>query len=396
MPFRRNIVLIVALAQPLRGGFMSPLMSSSRQTPTMSTPTMSSATMSSTMRTSKTPLATLQRASPLQTTLPALGYTTLGAVSIGAAHLIRPYLAWKGLALVGGCVGLPIAMLVAQFEQMGGIGVAKALGGKPAPPHIVALAAEAAKSVGSPTPANVFIIMDKKEPNALATGLRSKDATVAVTSGLVSILNDRELKAVLAHEMGHLKNHDVNRNMHVAVATVGLGGIFEAGRYLLRSRRYQSKKEDKQDNTAAIGVGLMAAGLASQSLAHLLRLGASRSAELRADAAAAEAFGADALISALTKISSYGARHDDLRTSAAGRAYAFAMISGVPSDGEGAAPSSSWLSWASTTANKPPSSAPKSKGGWWQRAQKMLRTHPGLEERVQSLESLVESGDVRR
>lgn len=72
------------------------------------------------------------------------------------------------------------------------------------------------------------------------------------------------------------------------------------------------------------------------------------------------------------------------------------MISGVPSDGEGAAPSSSWLSWASTTANKPPSSAPKPKGGWWQRAQKMLRTHPGLEERVQSLESLVESGDVRR
>merc|ERR1719152_620955 len=96
----------------------------------------------------------------------------------------------------------------------------------------------------------------------------------------------------------------------------------------------------------------------------------SRQAELRADAAAAEAFGADALIQALTKIHERGAGVSDLRRSTDDRKYAFAMIS----DGE--APHIARV-------------APTAHRSWWQRATGMLRTHPGLAERVQSLEALV-------
>merc|ERR1719409_591460 len=161
--------------------------------------------------------------------------------------------------------------------------------------------------------------------------------TVAVTSGLRSILTTDELKAVLAHEMGHLRHRDVARNMHVAIASAGLGGIYSAGRVLLdsSSRRRRSsrskKKDDDGDSSAALGLALVGVGLTSQALAHGLQLAASRNSELEADRAAAEAFGAATLISALRKISSEAAvRPSDLRSSRTAKLMAHAMISDGP------------------------------------------------------------------
>ena len=102
------------------------------------------------------------------------------------------------------------------------------------------------------------------------------------------------VQAVLAHEMGHLRHHDVARNMHVAVAAAGLGGIYQAGRLLfdtsLRPTRPR-KKESKDDKDKGEGVGgaglglvLMAGGLGAQAVAHLAQLAASRGSELQARA----------------------------------------------------------------------------------------------------------------
>ena len=330
-------------------------------------------------KSASSPLTILQRPSILQSTLPAIGYATLGTATALASYVAAPALGATGIAIIVGSIAIPTVATGVQFASLGGTGIAKSLGGTPASSYLVNLAHDAAAAVGAPKPANVFVL-DKQEPNALATGVNSKDATVAVTKGLVDLLSARELKAVLAHEMGHLKNLDVNRNMHIALATVGLGGIYEAGRYLLDvgTSRDRSKKKDKDEgggSVAGLGLAMMGAGLASQGTAHLLRLTASRQAELRADAAAAEAFGADALISALTKIHERGARVSDLRSSSTGRAYAFAMISGDPT---------------------PAGTNPTAERTWWQRATSMLRTHPGLEERVQSLQDLVAAGEVSR
>jgi heat shock protein HtpX len=183
--------------------------------------------------------------------------------------------------------------------------------------------------------------------------------SIAVTQGLVDVLDKNEIRAVLAHEMGHLQHHDVQHNMHIAIAAAGLGSVYEAGHMLLDAgRRKGRKKRSENGDGAGLAMALMTAGPGTQAMTHLLRLFASRSAELRADEAAARAFGAQTLINALQKIYCGGA-----------------MIS----DG-------------SIASSAPARSAPAT---WMHlvrngvvRIAGLLRTHPTLEERVSALSHL--------
>lgn len=323
--------------------------------------------------------------------LPAVAYGGLAATTIVAASLLVPILSGPGaLALIGGTIGIPAATLAAQVLGPSGGRIARSMGGVPAGAELVALAREAASAVGVPEPKAVYSI-PAREANAFATGLRGNTA-VAVTQGLVDSLSERELKAVLAHEMGHLKHKDVGRNMHVAIAAAGLGGVFRAGQGLLRVASQQQQQQraggaaprsararDERGETdepaspgalTGVAAALCVAGLTTQAMAHALRLGASRAAELEADRAAAEAFGADALISALQKISQGARTHADLRNSALGSSMAHVMIS----NGPGAAP---------VTADAPPTL-----NRLLGRARQLLSTHPSLEVRVAALRAI--------
>merc|ERR1712159_250837 len=211
--------------------------------------------------------------------------------------------------------------------------------------------------------------------------------------GLERMLTANELKAVLAHEMGHLRHRDVPKNMQIAVATAGIGGVYEAGRMMLdiSGRKGSSKrsKDDKEgDPLAGVGFGLMVAGLSTQAVAHLLRLGASRSAELKADRAAAEAFGADNLISALHKINRGAAKHSDLRSSPEGKRLAFAMISDGPSQSD--------HSVSKEASQEAQDKRKGQKKTVLERMGNALRTHPPTDERVEALEMAVERGLVPR
>ena len=321
--------------------------------------------------------------------LPVLSYAGLASVTAGALHLVQPFVTWQGVALVGGCVAVPAGFVLLQLLLMGGSGVAKHMGGVPADASLTALAHDAAAAVGVPPPRHVFEIA-RQEPNAFAaSGLfGSSQTTVAVTSGLRGALTTRELQAVLAHEMGHLRHDDVARNMHVAVAAAGLGGIYKAGRILLDAsfsdkKESKSEKDKNEGGGAALGLALMAGGLGAQALAHLAQLAASRGSELQADRAAAEAYGADALISALRKIDAAAARAPaDLRASgAAAGLMAHAMISGGPSD-------SSSASAAAAT------SGADGGVGFFGRLGRMLSTHPPTSARVQALENAAAAGLV--
>ena len=319
--------------------------------------------------------------------LPTAGYAGLGGVVYGASRVLVPAAGiWGAAGLMAYTVGVPVLLTLGQVAYFGGPGVAKAMGGvESTDPKLQKLAREAAEAVGVKAP---FVYeVPSREPNAFATsGLTSKDTTVAVTTGIREVLNENELKAVLAHEMGHLKYSDVVRNMHIAAAGAGLGGLYETGRMLLRSSdrkssSSKSKKDKDEDSGASLGVSLMVAGLATEAAAHLLRLSASRGAEFRADRAAAEAFGSDTIISALKKISGAAkVRPADLRNQKAsglapisGGAFAHAMIS------DGAAADA------------------KKKNGFWKALDKIgnaLRTHPTLEKRVAALEMAAEKGLV--
>lgn len=320
---------------------------------------------------------------PSRWILPTVSYSGLAAVVAGSLRLLG--LSWQSFALIGWTVAVPVSLVMYSCSQ-GGAKVAESMGGRPADAQLTAYAREAAIAVGVPPPENVFQI-DAREPNAFAaSNLIAGSTTVAVTSGLRSALTASELKAVLAHEMGHLRSNDVVRNMHVAVAAAGFGGVYEAGRWLLDSssdRGERRKKESEgEGSSAGIGLILMGAGLATQLTAHILRLSASRTAEIAADAAAARAFGSESMISALKKINSLAARGPaDLRESRAAQAFAFAMIS----DG---------ASGDDAVARGVQSGSGVQGVGLLEKVGNALRTHPPLHERVAALEAATEKGLV--
>lgn len=327
--------------------------------------------------------------------LPAAAYAGLAGTTLGAFKLMVAGTTASSASLpigfLGFSIGIPVALTTGMLAFQGGPGVAKRMGGVPADDNLVYLSRRAAEAIGVHPPQHVFEI-PANEPNAFAaSGFGSKSTTVAVTTGLRKLLTQDELLAVLAHEMGHLRHRDVARNMHVAIASAGLGGIYEAGRMLLdsSSRRSREGKKDKdgkkEDGSGAgIGLSLMGLGLASQGVAHLVQMGASRGAELRADRAAAEACGADSLIRALRKIDASAAKQPaDLRKSSAGKKMAFAMISDGPSA------QASGRDVAGSKASQP---------GWRRalgRISQALRTHPPLEARISALEEAVANGEVR-
>lgn len=315
--------------------------------------------------------------------LPVAGYSSLAAVTAATYVVLASKLtaAWMAPALLAWTVGLPTFFNAQQLAANGGPGVAESMGGYEADARLTALARNAAIAVGVDPPKYVYEI-PRREPNAFAaSGFGSSSTTVAVTSGLRKLLTPAELSAVLAHEMGHIKHRDVGRNMHLLIVTAGLSGIFETGRILLDSERTSESDDDESGGGAVIGLGLMGLGLCSQGIAHLVQLAASRGAELRADSAAAEAFGGACMISALTKIDRAAATQPtDLRDGKEGRQLAFAMIS------DGASMQS-----AIDSERKPNA---------WTSAMshvgRALRTHPPTEERIEALESAMLNGDVPR
>src|SRR5262249_7429803 len=74
-------------------------------------------------------------------------------------------------------------------------------------PRLHAIVHELALSAGIPKP-RVYVTPEM-QPNAFATGRNPQNGVVAVTQGILKLLNERELRGVLAHELGHIKNRDV-------------------------------------------------------------------------------------------------------------------------------------------------------------------------------------------
>jgi len=129
-------------------------------------------------------------------------------------------------------------------------------------------------------------------PNAFATGPTRNSAMVAVSSGLASNLNDQELRAVIAHEMGHVTNGDM-------LATTLLQGLMNTFVYFLA--RVISRPIEERNAFAGFMIYMLLQFVFS-ILAMIPISWFSRHREFGADAFAARAVGGDAMISALRKI----------------------------------------------------------------------------------------------
>jgi heat shock protein HtpX len=129
-------------------------------------------------------------------------------------------------------------------------------------------------------------IVPSDQPNAFATGRNANHAAVAVTEGLMKYLPEDQIRGVLAHELGHVKNHDI---LVTTIAAMIAGAISAIASILQFSFLFGGFSED-DDNPLAF-VGLIATVLLAPIGAALLQLAVSRQREFLADATGARIIG---------------------------------------------------------------------------------------------------------
>ena len=151
-------------------------------------------------------------------------------------------------------------------------------------------------TAGVPTP-KVYIMPDEAL-NAFATGRNPEHASVAITSGLKSKLNKSELEAVMAHELGHVKNYDIR----VALLTAVLFGMIVFIADMLWRVSFLGGSRRGRGSAAILPI-LLIAGILAPIAAQLIKLAISRKRELLADATSVILTRyPDAMITALQKI----------------------------------------------------------------------------------------------
>jgi len=156
-------------------------------------------------------------------------------------------------------------------------------------------------TAGLPMP-KIFVIEDSS-PNAFATGRDKNHAVIAVTTGLLSIMNKTELEGVVAHEMSHIGNKDMLLST-VAVVLVGFVAIISD--MMIRMSFFGGRRDDREGNGVFMIVGIVIAILAPIA-ATLIQLAISRKREYLADASGSLLTRyPEGLASALEKIGQYG------------------------------------------------------------------------------------------
>ena len=167
-------------------------------------------------------------------------------------------------------------------------------------PRLYRIVENLAITEGMPMP-SVYII-DDAAPNAFATGRDPDHAHVAASRGLLDIMSDRELEAVMAHELGHVKNYDIRVMMIVFGLVSAIGLIADAFLRLM----WFGGSDDSPPHPIFLVLGVVAALLAP-FVAILVQAAISRQREYLADASGAlTTRDPESLASALEKLGTFG------------------------------------------------------------------------------------------
>ena len=167
-------------------------------------------------------------------------------------------------------------------------------------PRYYKIVQKLAKDAKLPMP-RVYIINDSA-PNAFATGRNPEHASVAATTGLLDVMDDRELRAVMGHEMSHVKNYDIRISMITFGLVSLVGFIADFGiRVLFYSDR------DEENNSPIGALFVLVTLILSPIVASLAQMGISRQREYLADASAVNITRyPEGMIDALKKLQSHG------------------------------------------------------------------------------------------
>ena len=167
-------------------------------------------------------------------------------------------------------------------------------------PRVYNIVERLAQKVGLPTP-KVYVI-PTDSPNAFATGRNPQHASVAVTQGILGLLNDEELEGVIAHELGHVRNRDILISSIAATLAGAITWLAHIARWGMIFGGYGGNR----DNRRGGGIGALIMIFLAPFAAMLIQLAVSRSREYGADDTGAHWTGNPyALASALAKIEGY-------------------------------------------------------------------------------------------
>lgn len=171
-------------------------------------------------------------------------------------------------------------------------------------PRVYNIVERLSQKVGLPMPKVYLIPTDS--PNAFATGRSPTHASVAVTQGILGLLNDEELEGVIAHELGHVRNRDI---LISSIAATLAGAITWLASIAKWGMIFGGMRGEREDRGGGGGIAAIAMIFLAPFAAMLIQLAVSRSREYGADDTGAHWTGNPyALASALEKIEAYSSR----------------------------------------------------------------------------------------
>jgi heat shock protein HtpX len=159
------------------------------------------------------------------------------------------------------------------------------------------------QKIGIPMPKMYVIPTDS--PNAFATGRNPEHASVAMTQGILKLLNDEELEGVLAHELGHVRNRDILISSIAATVAGAITYLAQMARWGMIFGGFDRDRSERGGGGISALLMLILAPIAAM----LIQLAVSRSREYQADESGAHYTGNPyALASALAKLDAYSKR----------------------------------------------------------------------------------------
>ena len=167
-------------------------------------------------------------------------------------------------------------------------------------PELYGIVQELASRANLPMP-RVYVIPEQS-PNAFATGRNPEHSAVAVTEGLLQIMDREELKGVLAHEMSHIKNRDI---LIGSIAATMAGAIMILANMARWSLFFGGMRDDEDDGGLGI-LGVIVMAIIAPIAALIIQMAISRSREYLADETGAKLAGTPlGLANALEKLALY-------------------------------------------------------------------------------------------
>jgi heat shock protein HtpX len=172
-------------------------------------------------------------------------------------------------------------------------------------PRLYAVMERLAAKANVPVPQ--LYVIPEAAPNAFATGRNPHHASVAVTQGLLQLMNDDELEGVIAHELSHVRNYDILTSSIAATIAGAITYVASMGKWAMIFGGWGGGRDDEREGGGGLAAILMI--FLAPLAAMLLQLGISRQREYSADATGVRMVGQPyGLISALQKLGAYNQR----------------------------------------------------------------------------------------